>query len=86
MASSTSDVLTVRALRVALRGRMDASVDVDEVVAAAYGHAPVLARALGRVCDPRITSLSPTTDRAAILLRAALDRAAGPPIRVEHNP
>ncbi len=86
MTSSRSDVLTVRALTVALRGRTDPRVDADDVVAAADGHAPVLARALARVCGPRLERLGPTADRAAMLLRAALHRVAERPFPVNHLP
>lgn len=73
MTSARSDVLTLRALTVALRARSDPRMTVDDVVAAADGHAPALARALARVRDPRIENDGPSADRAATLLRRALD-------------
>jgi len=63
MTSSRSDVLTVRALTVALRGRTDPRVDADDVVAAADGHAPVPARALARACGPRPEARGSRPDR-----------------------
>lgn len=86
MPSSRSDVLTVRALTVALRGWTDPRVDADDVVAAAEGHEPVLARALARVCGSRLERLGPTADRAATLLRAALHRMAERPFPINHLP